>query len=32
VGAQGGSWQTFSFDEEALVWNRLADVRHTLSR
>ena len=31
-GAEGGDWQAFSYDEGAMVWTRLADMRYVLSR
>jgi WD40 repeat protein len=31
-GASGGDWQAFSYCPEGLVWTRLADLRHVMSR
>jgi hypothetical protein len=30
--AFGGDSQAFVFDEDALAWNRVGDMRHVLSR
>lgn len=31
-GAEGGDWQAFSYEEGAMAWTRLADMRFVLSR
>jgi hypothetical protein len=28
----GGMWQEFSYDEDMMVWIRISDLRHSLSR
>jgi len=30
--AEGGDWQAFAYDADAMVWTRLADMRYVLSR
>jgi hypothetical protein len=30
--SEGGAWQAFSYDADAMAWQRLADMRHVLSR
>lgn len=30
--AEGGDWQAFAYNADAMVWTRLADMRYVLSR